>query len=215
MKSVERLDIFVPTLERLAARWGSAGPLLPGFPLLARGRPVSVEEIAAAAGTEPCQVERAVDAARCERDENGRLIDLYGLTLTPTIHRLSIAGRILFSCCALWAHVIPKLVERTVQVESVDPMRRELVRLVISPDRVESVDPPGVVATLAVATQAEIDRDVCETWCCQVAHFVSRESAEEFATGRSTCHVVELSELRQATGRFYQAIRKLSRRPDA
>jgi alkylmercury lyase len=202
----EQLDFFVPTLERLAARWGSTGPLLPGFPLLAQGRPVSVEEVAAAAGTEPSQVERAVDAARCERDVHGRLIDLYGLTLTPTLHRLTIDGKVLFACCALWAQVIPKLVERTVEVESVDPSRRELVRLTLSPVGIEAVEPPGSVATLAVADQEAIDRDVGEAWCRQVAHFVSRESAEEFAAGRNTCHVVELSEFRKATEHFHQAI---------
>jgi alkylmercury lyase len=206
MQKADRLEVFVPTLKRLAARWGSAGPLLPGFPLLAQGRPVSVEEIASAARVDPDEVERAVDAARCERDEKGRLIDLYGLTLTPTIHQLAIYDKILFSCCALWAHVIPKLVDRTVEVESVDPKRRELVRLVVSPAGIDSVDPPGSVATLAVATQEAIDRDVSEAWCCQVAHFVSRESADEFAAARPTCHVVELSEFRYATERFHQAI---------
>ena len=206
MEAADRLDLFAPTLERLATRWGSARPLLPGFSLLARGRPVSVEEIARGAGTDPGEVERAVDAARCERDEKGRLIDLYGLTLTPTMHRLTIDGKVLFSCCALWAQVIPKLVDRTVQVDSVDPMRRETVSLAISPARIESVDPPAAVATLAVASQDAIDRDVGEAWCSQVSHFVSRESAEEFAAARSTCHVVELSELRRATERFHQAI---------
>ena len=206
MQTAAQLDLFVPTLERLAARWRSAGPLLPGFPLLARGRPVSVEEIAAAAGIEAARVERAVEAARCEYDEKGRLIDLYGLTLTPTVHRLSIAGKILFACCALWAQVVPKLIGRTVRVESVDPLRRELVRLTISPDGIDSVDPSSSVATLAVATQEALDRDIGAAWCRQVAHFASRESAEQFAAGRHTCHVVELSLLRQATERFHQAI---------
>jgi alkylmercury lyase len=206
MQTAVQLDMFLPTLERLATRCSSAGPLLPGFSLLARGRPVSVEEIARAADVDAAEVELAVDAARCERDAQGRLIDLYGLTLTPTLHRLTIDGKVLFSCCALWAHVIPKLVDRTVEVESVDPMRHELVRLIISPAVIDAVEPPGAVATLAVADQDAIDRDVCEAWCCQVAHFVSRESAEEFAAGRSTCHVVELPELRQATERFHQAI---------
>ena len=206
MQTAPRIDLFVPTLEILAARWASAGPLLAAFPLLARGRPVSVEEIAAAAGAEPDRVERAVDAARCQRDETGRLIDLYGLTLTPTIHRLSIGGRVLFGCCALWAQIVPKLVGRTVQVESVDPARRELVRLAISPAGIDSVDPPGAVATLAVASREAIDRNVGEAWCRQVAHFVSRESAEEFAAARPTCHVVELSRLRHAVEHFHRAI---------
>lgn len=194
------------TIDLLANRWRSAGPLLAGFPLLARGRPVAVEDVARASGTELSRVERAVAAARCERDAQGRLIDLYGLTLTPTAHRLTIDGNVLFGCCALWTQVVPKLIDRTAEVESLDPERREVVRLTISPTGIESVDPPGAVATLAVATREAIDRDVCAAWCCLVAHFVSRESAERFAAARSTCHVVELPELREATERFHRAI---------
>lgn len=201
--SIER---YLPTLETLAARWRSAGPLLAGFSLLAHGRPVSVEEIARAAGTENSQVEEAVDAARCERDARGRLIDLYGMTLTPSLHRLAIDGKILFSCCALWAHVIPKLVDTTVRVESVDPLRRHLVRLSLSPSGVESADPLGAAATLAVATREAIDTDVCDAFCCQVRHFVSRESAEEFAADRPNCQAVDLSELQEAADQLHRSI---------
>ena len=118
MQTTERLQRFQPTLRLLASRWGSAGPLLPGFPLLAKGWPVSIEEIAKAASTEVGQVEKAVNAARCERDAQGGLVDLYGMTLTPTVHRLEIDGKVLFSCCALWAHVIPKLVDATVSARA-------------------------------------------------------------------------------------------------
>jgi len=206
MQTAEPIESFLPTLELLAGRWGSAGPLLAGFTLLAQGRPVSIEEIAKAASTEVGQVKQAVDAARCERDAQGRLVDLYGMTLTPTLHRLGIDGRILFSCCALWAHVIPKLVDRTVQVDSVDPMRRELVRLAASPTGIDSADPPGAATTLAVADQEAIDADVCGAFCCQVRHFVSRESAEEFAAVRPTCHAIELADLQGAAERLHQAI---------
>lgn len=190
----------------LADRWCEAGPLLQGFPLLARGTPVSVEEIAQAAGAEVDQVEKAVGKARCERDAQGRLIDLYGLTLTPTLHRLEIGNKMLFTCCALWAHVVPKLVDATAQVESVDPVRREVVRLSISPDGVESADPAESAATLAVATQEAIDTDVCEAFCCQVRHFVSRESAKEFAEALPSCHEVELSEIQEAADLLHEAI---------
>ena len=114
---------FTPTIQLLARRWADAGVLLPAFPLLARGQPLEIDEIAAASGIAVDRVTRALDAARCERDAKGRLIDLYGLTLTPTHHRLEIGHKVLFSCCALWAHVIPKLVDSTVRVESVDPLR--------------------------------------------------------------------------------------------
>jgi hypothetical protein len=201
MPTAERLQQFQSTIELLAARWGEAGPLLPAFSLLAQGRPLPIEEIAKAAGAEVDQVETAVDAACCERDAQGRLIDLYGLTLKPTHLRLEIGRKILFSCCALWAHVIPKLVDSRVRVESTDPSRRELVRLTVSPAGVESVDPPGAAATLAVVT-----RDTCDAFCCQVRHFISRESAEEFAAERPACHVVELSELQGAAEQLHRAI---------
>ena len=206
MQAAASLELYQPTLEILADRWESAGPLLAGFPLLAEGRPVSVEEIANAAGVEISQVEEAVDVARCERDAQGRLIDLYGLTLTPTRHRLEIGRKVLFSCCALWAQVIPKLVGARVRVESVDPLRQELVRLSISPAGLESADPPAAAATLVTTSQEDVDRDVCSAWCCQVCYFVSHESAEEFAAERPTCYAVALPDFQQAADFFHQAI---------
>lgn len=197
---------LAPTIRRLAKRWAGAGLLLPAFPLLAGGRPLEIEEVAKVSNVTVEKISQALDAARCERDGQGRLIDLYGLSLTPTLHRIEIGGKILFSCCALWAHVIPRLLDATVTVESIDPLRRELVRLSVSPNGVESLDPPGAAATVAIATQQAIDDDVCSAFCCQVRHFVSRESAEEFAAARQTCHAVELSELQEAAGQLHGAI---------
>ncbi len=202
----KRLRPFRPTIELLTERWRNAGPLLRGFPLLARGRPLPVEAIADATGVRVDLVETAVDAAHCERDARGRLIDLYGMSLTPTLHRLEIDGKILFSCCALWAHVIPKLVATTVRVESVDPIRREAIRLSVSAQGIESVELPGSAATLAIATQEAIEADVSDAFCRQVCHFVSRESAEEFAATRSSHYVLELSELQAAADLLHQSI---------
>ena len=194
------------TIHLLAKRWAGAGVLLPAFPLLAAGRPLEIDEVARASGVAVDRVTRALDAARCARDTQGRLVDLYGLSLAPSVHRLEIGGKILFGCCALWAHVIPKLIDAPVRVESVDPIRRELVRLSVAPDGVQSGEPSGAVATLVSATQEAIDTDVCAAFCCQVRHFVSRESAEEFAAGRPTCHVVELSELQEAAELLHEVI---------
>ena len=197
---------WIETIGRLSERWREADSLLPAFPLLALGQPVEIDEIARASGITADRVTRALDAARCEREEAGRIIGLYGLTLTPTLHRLEIDRKVLFSCCALWAHVIPKLVDATVEIESIDPIRRERVRLSVSPQGLTGVDPPGAVATLAVSSQEAIDEDVCEAFCCQVCHFVSLESAEEFAAHRATCSVVDLAELQQAAQLLHQDI---------
>ena len=206
MTAPGRLRTFRQTLDLLADRWGDAGPLLPAFSLFARGGPVSVEEIARAAGVEVHRVERALESARCERDAEGRVLELYGLTLTPTSQRLEIDGKTLFACCALWAHVVPKLVHATVRVESVDPIRQEIVRLSLSARGVEHADPAGSAATLAVAKQKAITANVGEAFCSHVRHHVSCESAKEFAAAGPTRRAVGLAELQEAADYLCAAI---------
>ena len=202
---------FTSTIRILANRWAAAGLLLPAFPLLASGQPLGVDEIAEATGVDVDRVTQVLENARCERDEDGRLIDLFGMTLSPTLHRLTIDGRVLFSCCALWAHVIPKLVDRTVTVESVDPSSRELVQLSLSPDGVESASPAGTAATMAIASQKAVDADVCGAFCCHVRHFVSLESAERFTAGSRARHVVDLVTLDNMANQLHQEIRRTAR----
>ena len=197
---------YALTIQLLASRWADAGILLPAFPLLASGRPLGIAEIAAASGVSAIRVTEALDSGRCERDATGRLIDLYGMTLTPTLHRLEIDRKIVFSCCALWAHVIPKLVERTVRVESVDPVSRELIRLSVSPQGVESVEPAQAVATMAIASQEAIEADVSAAFCSNVRHFVSRESADLFAAGSPARHVVDVPELDDSASQLHREI---------
>ena len=197
---------FAATIRHLAARWREAKVLLPAFPLLAQGEPLDIDLVAQTTGIPAEQIEKAVETGRCERDSAGRLIDLYGMTLSPTLHRIEVDSKIVFSCCALWAHVIPKLIGREISVESVDPRRRELVRLSISPNGVEAVKPVGAAATMAIASEEAVGEDVCSAFCCQVRHLVSRESAEEFAAESSVRQVVELTELQTEADDLYRAI---------
>jgi len=60
---------FGSTIRCLAERWSGAGLLLPGFPLLARGEPVSVGEIANAAAVDDREVGEV--AARSNPGELG------------------------------------------------------------------------------------------------------------------------------------------------
>lgn len=180
--------------------------LLPGFSLLARGAPVGVSEIADAAGGDEREVEEALRQARCALNENGRLVDLFGMTLAPTCHRLEINGKAVFSCCALWAHVIPRLVDRMVLVESVDPLSRQIVRLEITPGGVQSVDPGNAVATMAEADAASIEQDVGSAFCRHVRHFASPDSARRFAAASPVCSAVDVGELHEIAGKLYEAI---------
>ncbi len=203
---------FESTLRIIAERWKNAGVLLPAFPLLARGTPLAIADISKSTGVPAERIDQAVRSGRCKRDAAGRIIELYGMTLAPTLHRVEVETRILYSCCALWAHVIPMLVERVVRIESVDPMRRELIRLTLSPSGVEAVDPAGAAATLVHPTREAVAADVGAALCGHMRHFVSRESAERFAEQDPTREVVGLAALQEAAGKLYRAIRQVSKR---
>jgi hypothetical protein len=197
---------FATTIQHLAVRWQEAKVLLPLFPLLAEDGPLEIEHAAEVTGIPAARIEHAAAVGRCERDAKGRLVDLYGMTLSPTAHRIEVDSRIVFSCCALWAHVIPKLIGQQVEVESVDPVRRELVRLSISPGSVGTVEPASAAATMVVAGEDEIGEDVSAAFCSRVRHFVSRESAEEFARRSDSCRVVDLSHFQDEADHLYRAI---------
>ena len=177
----ESIRPFDVTIRCLAERWSGAGLLLPGFPLLALGEPLTMGQIAGASGANEQEVEKTLSQARCAFDDSGRLIDLFGMTLAPTNHRVEIDGKVVFSCCALWTHVIPKILDRAVLVESIDPLSREIVRLDIAPGGVQSITPETALATMAAADAASIEQDVGSAFCRHVRHFVPSDSANTFA----------------------------------
>jgi len=200
-------DVFTETIDLLADRWRAAGTLLPGFGLLAEGEPLPIDQLAAETGVEIDRLRELLVSVRSQFDDEGRLVDLFGMTLERTPHRLEIGSNVVFSCCALWAHVIPTLINRSIVVHSTDPVSRELVQLSISPEGIECVEPVHAMATMAVANARDITADVCAAFCCQVKHFVSRENAELFASGSARRCVVTIGELHELGSDFYRAIR--------
>ena len=204
----ESVRQFDATIRCLAERWSGARMLLPGFSLLAQGKPLKVGQIANAAGVNDQEVEEALGTARCAFNENGHVIDLFGMMLAPTYHRLAIDGKVVFSCCALWAHVIPELVDRAALIESVDPQSREIVRLEIAPGKVRSVSPKTACATMVLADAASIEQDVGSAFCRHVRHFASPDSARKFAAESPSCWVVDVHDLHKIAGQLHEAILK-------
>src|SRR3712207_4961292 len=73
----------------------------PTLDLLARGKPASPEEIAAASGKSPEEVRAALDQfPSAEWDGQGRVVGA-GLTLRSSPHRFELEGHTLFAWCAL------------------------------------------------------------------------------------------------------------------
>ena len=175
MTDESQLTAVSETVSHLAARWAQADKriLREVFPLLAEGRPVPVERIVAAAGATRSSVEEALESGRAGRDAEGRVVELSGLMLGPTMHRVEIGNIALFSCCALLAQLVPALLERPVRVESVDPVSRGLVVLDITPEGVTALEPREAVGSFVVTAPNAIAGDVGANFCRHVHHFTS------------------------------------------
>lgn len=91
MRQYDELELLLPMLVRLVAR----------------GEPVTTEDIAAETGRSVGEIETSFATLPTpDRDRSGRLLGL-GLTLAPTPHRYTTGGRTLYTWCASDALLSP------------------------------------------------------------------------------------------------------------
>jgi alkylmercury lyase len=141
--------------------------------LLARGKPASLEEIAATSAKSPEEVRAALDRfPSAEWDEQGRVVGL-GLTLQLTPHRLELEGRTLFAWCALDALLFPILLGRPANIESPCRATGELVHIEVTPTGIEAVKPPSAVVSIVAARDPADFRSIS----CNNSHFFSSPEA--------------------------------------
>lgn len=188
---------FEGTLEYVAARWRDAdrGTLRHAFPLLARGRPVAPESLAERAGVSVAMADAAMRSGPLGLDADGALSELFGVMQAPTLHRVEVDGRAGFTCCAVVAHTLPALVDQAVTVESVDPLSRRVIKLRLSPDSIEHLQPSTAVACFPTTLPNADLASVRDAFCSHIKHFADRASAQEFAALNSRRQVVSVVEL--------------------
>jgi alkylmercury lyase len=142
--------------------------------LLAEGTPVAVEQLAATAGWPIEDVDAALAAqTSAECDDRGRLVGL-ALTLRPTTHRVTINGRALFAWCATDTLMVPVILGRPAVIESTCPQTGTAIRIELTPDAVQRIDPPGAVMS-AVRPRGELANVRAQT--CDHGHFFSSSAA--------------------------------------
>lgn len=168
-----------------------AGLLIPLLRLLVEGDPVTVEQLAAAAGRTLEEVRRGLDAVPdTEYDDQGRIVG-QGLSLVPTPHR-SVAGEELYTWCALDTLIFPALLDRPARVESVSPASGEPIRVTVDPAAgVTSVEP--ATAMVSLVNPEEIT-SIRSSFCNQVHYFTSPEDAAEWLVAHPDAEVAPVAE---------------------
>jgi len=202
------LSKFEETIEHLKARWQHTDRnfLRQLFPLLADGRPISLTQLTEITHKDIVTVEQELAKGHTGRDSKGNVIELFGVMQLPSPHRIQLGQVCLFSCCALVAHMVPLLLDRTATIESVDPISHRLVKLQVSSSGVQLVEPQQAVGTLVVTTQEQVLNNVRSAFCMHVCYFPDEETAEEFIAADLRRYRVSIQQFHEAACKLTNAL---------
>lgn len=144
--------------------------------LLANGCPVPPDEVAMGLGISLDSVTSILREFGAEFDKEGNIVGL-GLTLVPTQHVYEVDGRKLYTWCAADALAFPVMLKQNASIESPDPVTGKKIRISVTPDRVEKVDPKSAVVSWVKNIDA---KNIRESGCNNINFFSSPETASKW-----------------------------------
>jgi alkylmercury lyase len=146
---------------------------------LGLGAPVSVSQLATAAGLPETQTAHTLERfPGVFRDEEQRIVGFMGLTVIEMgHHRIHLDGQTLSAWCALDTLFLPELIGATVTVTSRSPASEAEVSLTVTPAGPTDVRPPETVVSLLLP-EGEFGADVIQRFCHFVHFFTSPEDSE-------------------------------------
>lgn len=189
---MENTDYITEIAERLSPAnhpEGFADLLVALLRGLAKGKPVSRDELAAALGWTPNSVAAVLEQTpSTEYDEEGNVTG-YGLTLNETTHVFEIDGNLLYTWCALDTLIFPALIDKPARVCSRCPVTGETISLTVTPDEVRHLEPAGAVVSLVVPAASS---DIRGSFCCHVHFFASASAADDWLTRHEGAEIINV-----------------------
>lgn len=166
--------------------------LRPSFPSLDRdGQKVSVEIYRLLAQGQPVVRGQLADRVQMplatvnemlgrwwgiDYDDRNRIAGYWGLTIRPTQHRLEVNGQTLYAWCAWDTLFIPEILKASACIESASPATKTTVRLKLSPEGVQEVEPVGAVMSFVTPETAKVKQNVVAHFCHFVYFFESMDA---------------------------------------
>jgi alkylmercury lyase len=202
-----------PTLSELRAAWArrdySTNPTSrAAIRLLANGRPVSPEALAAATGLTVDQVDSYIATVRGAgaEVEDGAIVGL-ALTLRPTGHRFRVRGHDLYAWCGYDTLFLPIILGEPAGVGSTCPVTGTEIRLTVQPDGTVSAATPSTVVVGIVGEQVTSCCSVAgpeSAICTQMPLFASREAGARWQTDHPGVAVVDLTDAREVARAYVE-----------
>ncbi|GMR24599.1 MAG: organomercurial lyase MerB [Acidobacteriota bacterium] len=177
-------------LDALAARFFECMPPLDAdgkkisialYRLLAEGEPVPSGELAKKVGLDEKLVQEKLQSwAGVFFDEQGSIQGYWGLAIAKMNHRFEVEGRTLYTWCAWDSLFLPEILRKTAQVSSSCPVTGETIRLRVSSNEIETVEPVDLVMSFPGVDRMALGEDVVTNFCHFVHFFRSPEAANRW-----------------------------------
>jgi alkylmercury lyase len=168
------------------------------YRLLAEGQPVPRMALAK-------RLEISVESVNCIldgwpgvfSDAEHRIVGYWGLSIPAAYnspHTLRTNGRTLSAWCAWDTLFLPELLGHTAEIESDTPNDGGIVRLTITPQQVERVEPVGAQMSVLVPDAQEVQKNIVTSFCHFVHFFPSRQAAESWTAKHAGTFLLSIHE---------------------
>jgi len=169
----EYWETLTPRLRRFSPEEQHAAIAL--YRELAKGQPVDEAQLGRALELSAAKAHALLERDPMKRliysDGQGRVLGFGGLAAAPMHHRFEVDGRDLSTWCAWDSLFIPQILGRPARVRSPDPESNELVRLVVTPERIESVEPNEAVISF-IRPDAHVFHTSAANVMAKFCHFI-------------------------------------------
>ena len=166
------------------------------YRLLAEGQPVARVTLAQRLGISVETVNAILDRwPGIFADSQRRIVGYWGLALPAAYasrHQITVGGRKLSAWCAWDTLFLPQLLAQTADIESSSPDQGSTVRLTVSPERVERVQPVGARMSFLLPDAAAVQKDVVSTFCHFIHFFASRQAGESWTAQHSETFLLSI-----------------------
>jgi alkylmercury lyase len=191
----------IPDIPTADDYWAALQPHLPAFSLdeqrvaialyreLAKGRAVDAVQLGRTLGFSLAETRALLQRDSIKTlsyaDGEGRLLGFGGLAVVPMLHRFEVDSRKLSTWCAWDSLFIPEILGRSAHVTSADPESGGTVRLTVTPERIERVEPHDAVISFIWPDARVFESsaaNVMKRFCHFIFFFESRSSGDGWAS---------------------------------
>ncbi len=169
---------------------------------LSQGEPVARDSLADAVGVSAGEVTALLEGDQFRGwvfyDDEERVIGFRGLAIVSMPHQFVVAGRMLYTWCAMDSLFIPELLGKPARVKTQDPRSGGTIKLNVTPEGIESVEPEDTVMSIVVADVEVLKTNpakVMSAFCHHIYFLESPEVGTEWASEHGKgAFVVSLAE---------------------